>query len=328
MKNGKFEAEDIYLLLYERFEDGRQWVCAREVGEGTGGWCRRLDFVAANCYASEWFGVHAFEVKVSKSDLRRELTEPDKHNVFFDSVDTYSIVAPDYVLDKEYVALIPPKWGIYKAIAGSGLVKNSLKVVRKPLALHDERDRMLRRSFAFGMIRSMSGSMARLDKTREQIRAAYEKGLAEGERRNFGTNWKKYYEECRGKLERAHEMIRLLGCSYYDIPGQNAPESVLESWRSGIRDRMRELEAGREVAQRLKFAFNEIDYAVRSLSNVRDSMIKDFGAAAGEARAKGETAADAQFAENLKLAKRCAEEARAEIAEKAAAEPAAEGGVQ
>ena len=95
---------------------------------------------------------------------------------------------------------------------------------------------------------------------------------------------------------------------------------------------MRELEAGREVAQRLKYAFSEIDYAVRSLSDVRDSMIKDFGAAAGEARAKGETAADVQFAENLKLAKRCAEETRAEIEEKVAAEsagaPAAEGGVQ
>ena len=328
MKNGKFEAEDIYLLLYERFEDGRQWVCAREVGEATGGWCRRLDFVAANCYASEWYGIHAFEVKISKSDLRRELTEPGKHNVFFDSVDTYSIVAPDYVLDKEYVALIPPKWGIYRAIAGNGLVKSSLKVVRKPLALHDERDRTLRRSFAFGMIRSMSGSMSRLDKTREEVRAAYEKGLAEGERRNFGTNWKKYYEECRKKLERAHEMIRLLGCSYYDIPGQNASEAELEKWRRGIKERLRDREAGLSVAHSLRYAFNELECAIGDLTRVRDTMAKDFGNAADEARARGEEAADARFAENLKLAKRCAEEARAEIAEKAAAEPAAEGGVQ
>ena len=46
MKDGKFNAGDIYNLLYNRYKDEREFLCAREVSDGTGWATRRLDFVA------------------------------------------------------------------------------------------------------------------------------------------------------------------------------------------------------------------------------------------------------------------------------------------
>ena len=219
MKDGKFQAEDIYLLLYNRFSDGRQWLCAREVGNTTGGCRRRLDFVAANCYHGEGLGIHAFEVKISKSDLRRELTTPDKHNLFFGEVDYYSIVAPDYVLDKEYCELVPKQWGIYKAIDGKGLQPNSLRVYRKPLALHDERDRTLSRGFAFELMRCMrsNGEFRNADEKEEQLQAKYDLGFQRGRQSviGCGQDYEKLYNEQRERMQDALSALRLLGVNSY-----------------------------------------------------------------------------------------------------------------
>lgn len=185
MKDGKFTAGDIYALLLKRFSDEREWLCAGEVGNTTGGGLRRLDFVAVNCYASKGFGIHAFEIKISKSDLRRELTDPSKHNIFFANIDTYSIVAPDYVLDAEYIALAPKNWGVYQAKAAGPLGgENTLRVVRKPLALHDEHDRGINRGFAFELIRSMRGAMAERRAFVEQNYNEYRRGFIDGGKDN------------------------------------------------------------------------------------------------------------------------------------------------
>lgn len=137
--NRDIKAEDIYCLLANKYSDNRQYACAREVQEKTGWAQRRLDFVAVDCFESNNLEIMAFEVKISKSDFRRELEDPTKHNIFFDDIDKYSIVAPDYVLDD--MSIIPPKWGVYHVIRNvEGNLE--LKTVRKPLALHDEQQRL------------------------------------------------------------------------------------------------------------------------------------------------------------------------------------------
>lgn len=205
MKNGKFEAADIYALLNKRFADSREWVCAREVGNATG-WSaiRHIDFVAANCFESKGLGVHGFEVKISKSDLRRELEDAEKHTIFFDDIDTFSIVAPDYVLDAEYVKLIPPKWGIYKAVAkqtgvgedGNPTYGTELKTFRKPLELHDDKTRTMNRSFAMAMLRAMSTQDTKchpVDELQKHYNEGFAKGLETGEIRS--GMYKTYWEE-------------------------------------------------------------------------------------------------------------------------------------
>ncbi len=249
MKDGKFTAEDIYALLNKRFSDGRQWLCATEVGNTTGGGKRRLDLVAANCYAGEGFGIHAFEVKISKSDLRHELFDPSKHNIFFSEIDYYSIVAPDYVLDAEYCALVPKNWGIYKAIAGTEDRKNQLKVFRKPIALHDEHIRTISRGFAFELMRCMkhNGQFDGEDEKKAQLQAEYERGKADGRwEAMHGTDYKKLYEDQKSRLLDALDALQILGIDSYRLGYKS------ESYKESARKRKEEFNEKERIANRIK----------------------------------------------------------------------------
>ena len=141
----KITAKDILRLLRDRYIDSREWVVASEVQRTTGWSDRRYDFVAMNCFASTGHRIEVVEIKVSKSDLRRELESPEKHNVIFDDIDFYSLAAPADIID---MAIIPPKWGVYAYKNGKLITK------RKPLALHDEHDRTISRSFVASFMRA------------------------------------------------------------------------------------------------------------------------------------------------------------------------------
>lgn len=165
-------ADDIHGLLSERYGDTRKYVCAAEVGNGTGFLARRhVDFMAVHCWDSDNFKIEAFEIKISKADLKRELEDPSKHNVFFADIDMFWIVAPDYVLDD--ISLLPSKWGVMKVIRKDG--KLELKVARKPVALNDEhvRDRKISRPFMASLCRAIntkSTAMFKLSELKAEIR--------------------------------------------------------------------------------------------------------------------------------------------------------------
>lgn len=55
-----------------------QWCFAREVPLATGGAQRRMDAVAINCWRSKSYTVRGYEVKVSRADFRKELSQPHK----------------------------------------------------------------------------------------------------------------------------------------------------------------------------------------------------------------------------------------------------------
>jgi hypothetical protein len=90
----KVTANDIYQLLAQKYSSTREWVIAGEVQRTTGWSDRRYDFVAMNCFASTGHRIEVVEIKISKPDLRRELEEPEKHNVIFEQIDYYSLAAP------------------------------------------------------------------------------------------------------------------------------------------------------------------------------------------------------------------------------------------
>lgn len=212
MKDGKFTAGDIYSLLYQRHKDTGEWLCAREVSDGTGWATRRLDFVACNCYASKGLAIHAFEVKISKSDLRNELFDPSKHNIFFDNIDFFSIVAPDYVLDAEYIKLIPKQWGIIKAVAGKEDGEPSkLVTYRKPLALHDERNYKVSRSFMFCLMRRLRDDPS-TDKSAQELRnAEFQRGYEEGKRWSGKSDYEKLYKGEREECNNLRRALQALG---------------------------------------------------------------------------------------------------------------------
>lgn len=109
---GKITAKVIQGLLHDRFNDPRRYISAKEVALTTGGATRRIDFCVMTCYQSESFALEGIEIKVDPADLRHELQEHMKHEVFFNCFDYYSIAVSDaaYTPNKDD---IPKGWGIY-----------------------------------------------------------------------------------------------------------------------------------------------------------------------------------------------------------------------
>ena len=96
----KITASRILSLLKEKYtKDSRQWAIASEVQRTTGLADRRYDFVAMNCYDSNSYRIEVVEIKVSKSDLRHELMESEKHTIIFEEIDYYWLAAPDEIID-------------------------------------------------------------------------------------------------------------------------------------------------------------------------------------------------------------------------------------
>ena len=139
----------IYGALRNKYRDSKKYITACEVGNGTGNdQTNRLDFVAMELWPSLGFHIHAFEVKASKGDLKHELENPAKHNVFFPHIDTFSLIAPEGIIN---MATLPPKWGVYAARDEA-----TIKCLRKPIPLHDDADydRRMNRSFACSLLRN------------------------------------------------------------------------------------------------------------------------------------------------------------------------------
>lgn len=200
-------AGDIVKLLKDKYRDGRQYVCATEVGLTTGFSSRQLDFIAMNCYRSNGFCIEGIEIKVSKSDLRRELEHPDKHAVFYEHLDYFSIACPKSIIDMK---IIPEKWGVY-VVDDDG----SLRTRRKPLALHDSMNRPIDKAFAACFMRRVAyGSPASslLEKMRQE---AMEEG-AKRERENL----KYRYERLNEIEEELERYKKLFGVTSYVWSGR------------------------------------------------------------------------------------------------------------
>lgn len=167
----KCTAETMRQLLRNRFNDHRQYAVAEEVGECTGYNRRRLDMIVCNCFESKSYSLEGIEIKVSRSDLRKELKDSSKHNVFFDDLDYYSLAAPAEIIDKE---IIPKHWGIYAARFKDG--QWSLRCDRKPLSLHDEGVKAISRPFFASLIRQIACSSP----ASQALKAEYERGYEAG----------------------------------------------------------------------------------------------------------------------------------------------------
>lgn len=90
-----------------------------------------LDLVAVDTWRSGGYGLHGFEVKVSRSDLRRELNNLGKAAKFEQHLNTFTIVAPTAVLSGWREMAIPERWGLM-AVADDGLTRYLRKAVSQP----------------------------------------------------------------------------------------------------------------------------------------------------------------------------------------------------
>ena len=71
-----------------------------------------MDAVAVGLWWSLELRMHAFEIKTSRADLRRELRQPEKALEAARYADTFSLVVPENL--KVTTDELPDGWGLYK----------------------------------------------------------------------------------------------------------------------------------------------------------------------------------------------------------------------
>ncbi len=107
-------ADEIVAVLRQEYRDTREWVCFQELrlGTGYGGAIeQRIDFWALNCYPSAGMQSLAYEIKVTRSDFKRELADPKKRQAAMEVSNRFYFAAP--------AGLIP----LDEIPAGCGLVE-------------------------------------------------------------------------------------------------------------------------------------------------------------------------------------------------------------
>jgi len=88
-----------------------EWALFFEVADGTGAAQRRwADALAMNMYPSRGLAVHGFEIKVSRSDLKKELACPDKAESVAQYCDYWWLVTPYGLVEDP--STLPDTWGL------------------------------------------------------------------------------------------------------------------------------------------------------------------------------------------------------------------------
>jgi hypothetical protein len=161
-------------LLRQRYCP-KEWALLEEVRNRTGYGKeeRYADAVAMNLYPSRGLEVLGFEIKVSKSDWKRELALPDKSAPIQKYCDRWFIVAPEGIVDKNS---LPKAWGLMEPNkAGTQLVT---RVEAPPLQAVP-----LDRAFVASVLRNANEAFEHRLKTETLQSEAYARGKKEGEER-------------------------------------------------------------------------------------------------------------------------------------------------
>ena len=187
-------SEDIRIALRLKYSNHRQYAIAEEVGLTTGYSMRRIDMIVVDCFASNGFRIDGIEIKISTGDLKNELLHPDKHAVFFDALDYYTIACPKGVVDP-VLDVIPKNWGIL-IIDEDG----SNRYKRRPLALHD-------RDFSGKVSRGFMASLIRNIQSRQpsdlELQKKYDEGYEKGQ-----SDIKRSWDYHRSQVEEKYDRLR------------------------------------------------------------------------------------------------------------------------
>ena len=188
-------AADVRALLRKRYCHP-EWALCFEVANGTGSSARRYaDAVAMILFPSRGLALHGFEIKVSKSDFKSDIENPEKSVPVQQYCDHWWIVAPAEAVDE---SLLPKTWG-WMRVDGTRLVvaKQAPELEAKPVA----------RTFMAALVRRANevdaGEVDKLvrDKVetlRQEDEKRFERRLAERARK--GDEAVKALEELRQRI--------------------------------------------------------------------------------------------------------------------------------
>ena len=238
-----------------------EWACFRDVANATG-WAgdRRADAVAMNLYPSRGLEIRGFEIKTSVSDLRRELSNPDKAELVAKYCNTWWLVVPKGLTDKSDV---PLGWGIME-VGEKGLRTKRAAVPRGAGEVVP-----VSRPFVAALARAAQKEIERLRKdwiplssVEERMEKRYLAGVEAAPRES-----KFRIEELQHKVAGARPILSMLGI---DIDSN--------AWDGGIDEASGKAAAeaisiGRALMQKYRggaiHAREQIGYAVENLRKVQ-----------------------------------------------------------
>lgn len=126
-------ARDIKNALHQRYEQssqgkpGERYICLEEARAGAGfdGGRGQCDFLAINTWQSRGMELIGHEVKVSMSDWKAELAQPEKAERFARFCRRWYIAVPAD-LAKKIRHEVPPAWGLL-SVSDSGAVREVVR---------------------------------------------------------------------------------------------------------------------------------------------------------------------------------------------------------
>lgn len=126
-------AREVKAALYDRYNEGSQgrpnerYVCIEEARSGAGfkGNHGQCDFLAINTWRSRGLELIGHEVKVSLSDWKAELADPEKAERFARYCRRWYVAAPSKLASK-IKHEVPPAWGLL-SISDAGRATETVK---------------------------------------------------------------------------------------------------------------------------------------------------------------------------------------------------------
>jgi hypothetical protein len=183
--------------------NGPEWAYIEHVRNAAGfNASRTLDAMALHLWPSRGMELHGYEVKVSRSDFRRELADPAKMDAFANILDRFWIVAPRGVVPAEE---IPASWGLLEVL-DDGTIRQKIAA---PL-LTQERAPIPRTM----LVPIMRAAGAGLEVTPDiaAVREAEERGVQKGldQAKRSGKDWQAMYEGQVDQLAAARNQVRAI----------------------------------------------------------------------------------------------------------------------
>lgn len=152
---------------------------------GYGGQVRSADAMAMSLYPSRGLELHGFEVKASRADWTKELSQPDKAEAICQFCDRWWIVVGDAAIIKP--GELPPTWGLLVPRGDKLVVQvEAPKLVAQPFT----------RAFLAGLMRNLSESSV----SREELGAMYDRGVKAG--------YRAAEQKCADEVDRAKRSVK------------------------------------------------------------------------------------------------------------------------
>ncbi|WP_291981973.1 hypothetical protein [Luteitalea sp.] len=206
-----------------------------QVGNGTGARTyRHADAVAMSLWPSRGLDLYGFEIKVSRSDWRRELVQPEKADEIARYCDFWFIAAPEGVVP---VDELPTPWGLYEFDG------KALRVAKPAVRL--EAPKEMTRAFLAAILRRAAEANVPqkwLDEARAEA-VADAKRIAESETSYLRKDYKQLQEKvaefeaasgiCLGRSWESGTKIGTAVRAVLDVDARNV-QSIVNLYRRGL----------------------------------------------------------------------------------------------